>query len=104
MPAFWVDRFEVTNGEFQRFVDAGGYTNAEYWQEPFEEGGRRLTLDEALSRFVDATGRPGPAGWELGRYPEGRERYPVGGVSWFEAMAFARWAGKSLPTLYHWHR
>jgi dienelactone hydrolase len=104
VPVFWIDRYEVTNGEFQRFVDAGGYSNPEYWREACVEEGRTLPRDEAMARFVDLTGRPGPAGWELGRHPEGKERYPVGGVSWYEAAAYALWAGKSLPTVHHWRR
>jgi dienelactone hydrolase len=102
LPAYWLDRFEVTNGEFQEFVDAGGYRDPQYWQEPLVENGRRLSFDEAMARLTDATGRPGPATWELGRAPEGLEDLPVGGVSWYEASAYARWAGKSLPTVYHW--
>ncbi len=50
-----------------------------------------------MSRFRDTTGRPGPRTWELGSYPDGRADYPVGGLSWFEAAAFAKFAGKSLP-------
>ena len=42
--------------------------------------------------------------WEQGAYPAGQDDYPVTGVSWHEAAAFARWAGKSLPTIYHWSR
>ena len=57
-----------------------------------------------MALFRDATGRPGPATWELGTYVAGQEDYPVAGVSWYEAAAYARWAGKSLPTLYHWSR
>ena len=45
-----------------------------------------------------ATGRSGPATWELGSYPEGQADFPVGGISWFEAAAYAEFAGKSLPT------
>ena len=37
-----------------------------------------------------------------GDYPEGHETYPVGGVSWYEAAAYAEFAGKSLPSAYHW--
>ncbi|HXV64351.1 MAG TPA: SUMF1/EgtB/PvdO family nonheme iron enzyme, partial [Vicinamibacteria bacterium] len=55
-----------------------------------------------MALFVDATGRPGPATWEVGSYPEGREEHPVAGVSWYEAAAYAEFAGKSLPTAYHW--
>ena len=55
-----------------------------------------------MAYFRDATGRPGPASWELGTYPEGKDEEPVGGVSWFEAAAYAAFAGKELPTIFHW--
>jgi len=55
-----------------------------------------------LAGFRDSTGRPGPATWQLGTYPEGTADFPVGGVSWYEAAAYARFARKSLPTVYHW--
>ena len=57
-----------------------------------------------MARFRDATGRTGPSTWELGSYPDGQADFPVAGISWFEASAYARFAGKSLPTLYHWFR
>lgn len=104
LPDFWIDRHELTNGEFKRFVDAGGYTNPLYWTEPFRDGSRELSFEEAVGRFRDATGRPGPATWELGSYPDGQEDFPVGGISWFEASAYAAFAGKSLPTVYHWFK
>jgi hypothetical protein len=91
LDAFWIDRHEVTNREYKEFVDAGGYRDDRYW----EEG-----IDRAA--FIDTTGRPGPAGWALGSYHEGEDELPVGGVSWFEASAYAAWAGKSLPTVFHW--
>jgi formylglycine-generating enzyme required for sulfatase activity len=101
---YWIDRTEVTNREFKRFVADGGYRRAEFWREPFVKGGRTLAFDEAMALFRDATGTPGPATWELGSYLAGQDDFPVAGVSWFEAAAFARWAGKSLPTIYHWSR
>ena len=55
-------------------------------------------------RLRNATGRPGPAGWELGRFPDGHGDLPVSGISWFEAAAFAEFSGWSLPTIYHWFR
>jgi dienelactone hydrolase len=99
---FLIDRFEVTNKEFQAFVDEGGYTNRSYWKQRFLDDGRESGWEQALDRFRDKTGRPGPANWELGRYPEGLENHPVGGVSWYEAAAYAEFAGKSLPTIFHW--
>ena len=104
LPNFFIDRFEVTNRAYKRFVDAGGYRNAQFWQEPFVKEGRTLSWDEAMVEFRDATGRPGPAGWELGTYPDGQDDWPVSGVSWYEAMAYARFAGKALPTVHHWRQ
>jgi serine/threonine protein kinase/dienelactone hydrolase len=103
VPAFWMDKYEVTNEQFQTFVNAGGYTNADYWEGlDFIKDGRQLSWQEAMGQFRDQTGQPGPFTWEDGTYPQGQERYPVSGVSWFEAMAYAKFSGKSLPTLYHW--
>jgi serine/threonine protein kinase/formylglycine-generating enzyme required for sulfatase activity/cephalosporin-C deacetylase-like acetyl esterase len=102
MTSFWIDQFEVTNLEFKRFIDQGGYNNPAYWKEPFVQNGRNLSFSETMKRFVDQTGRPGPSTWIDGDYPKGQENYPVAGVSWFEAAAYARFVGKQLPTIYHW--
>jgi serine/threonine protein kinase/formylglycine-generating enzyme required for sulfatase activity/dienelactone hydrolase len=103
VPVFWIDKYEVTNEQFQTFVNAGGYTNADYWEGlDFIKDGLQLSWQEAMGQFRDQTDQPGPFMWEDGTYPQGQERYPVSGVSWFEAMAYARFSGKSLPTLYHW--
>ncbi len=99
---YWIDRHEVTNAEFKRFVDAGGYRHLEFWRESFAENGRMISPEEALRRFVDATGRPGPSNWESGSYPAGQDDYPVTGVSWYEAAAYAASVGKQLPTVFHW--
>ena len=85
-------------------MDDGGYRRPELWREPFLSDGTVLAFDAAMARFRDATGRPGPATWEMGAYVPGQDDYPVAGVSWYEAAAYARWAGKSLPTIYHWSR
>ena len=94
----------MTNREFKRFVDAGGYRDARFWKETFRDGERVLGFDEAIARFRDTTGRRGPATWELSSYPEGRDDFPVSGISWFEAAAYAEYAGGSLPSIYHWFR
>ena len=101
--AFWVDRYEVSNRQYQVFVDAGGYRRPELWQHPFVSDGKTLGFDEAMGLFRDATGRPGPAPWTLGKYPSGEDDLPVTGVSWFEAAAYAAFSGKALPTVYHWY-
>jgi serine/threonine protein kinase len=101
---YWIDRFEVTNEDYKRFVDSGGYNRAELWKIRFLRNGKAVTWPEAMKIFRDQTGRPGPASWESGTFPEGQGRYPVRGVSWYEAAAYAEFAGKSLPTIQHWSR
>ena len=100
--AFWVDQYEVTNREYKAFVDAGGYREPRFWKHPFVKDGQSISWGDAVKLFVDRTGRPGPAAWELGTYREGRDNEPVGGVSWYEAAAFAEYAGKSLPNIFQW--
>ena len=104
LPGFWIDRYEVTNNQFQEFVDGGGYRKQEYWKEAFVKDGRPLSREQALSEFHDLTGRPGPANWSLGTYAEGTADLPVAGVSWYEAMAYGEFVGKSIPTVYEWRR
>jgi len=100
---FWMDRCEVSNEEYQRFVDAGGYREAAHWEHDFVRDGETLSFEDAMAGFRDRTGRPGPATWEVGSFPEGEGALPVGGLSWYEAAAYARWAGKELPTIFHWN-
>ena len=103
LPPFTIDRFEVTNQQYQEFVDRGGYQKREYWKEKFVRDGRELTFDQALDLLRDSTGRPGPSTWAAGHYPAGQANYPVGGVSWYEASAYAEFAGKSLPVISQWY-
>jgi eukaryotic-like serine/threonine-protein kinase len=104
LPAFYVDRYEVTNREYQEFVDAGGYEKTEYWTEKFAGDGKELSQAEAMAEFRDTSGRPGPSTWAGGHYPEGKGDYPVGGVSWFEAAAYAAYAKKELPAFAQWYK
>ncbi|WP_425400722.1 formylglycine-generating enzyme family protein [Aeoliella sp.] len=89
----YLDRFCVTNEQFQHFVDDCGYEQFHLWPEE---------ALPALFEFVDRTGIPAPASWHDGQMPEGSERLPVVGISWYEACAYARWVGKRLPTDAEW--
>lgn len=100
---YLIDKYEVTNKQFKQFLDSGAYEKQEHWKFPFEKDGKVLPWEEAVSLFKDKTGRQGPATWEVGDYPEGQEDYPVAGISWYEAAAYAEFVGKSLPTIYHWN-
>jgi predicted Ser/Thr protein kinase len=99
---FFMDRNEVTNKQYREFVEGGGYENKKFWKNGFVKNGRPMTWEQAMAEFVDVTGRPGPATWQGGDYPEGQDDYPVSGVSWYEAAAYAEFAHKSLPTGNHW--
>jgi iron(II)-dependent oxidoreductase len=95
LPAYYLDRCAVTNRQFQRFVQGGGYEHLEIWPQE---------VWPSLMRFTDRTGQPGPRPWENGRFPAGKAEHPVVGVSWYEAMAYARWVGKRLPTAAEWQK
>ena len=99
---FFLDKYEVTNKQYKNFVDHGGYRNRDYWKHEFLKDGKVLSWEEAMAEFTDRTGRPGPSTWEAGDYPDGQDNYPVSGVSWYEAVAYAEFAGKELPTADHW--
>jgi dienelactone hydrolase len=97
-----MSKFEVTNKEFKEFVDQGGYSNVEFWDFPYSFGNEELTFDSTIKTFIDKHGQFGPAEWSYGNYPEGQENFPVTGISWFEARAYAKFKNLSLPNLYQW--
>lgn len=101
--AYYIARTEVTNAEFAEFVAAHGYADPAYWKDLLESD-EALAFDEAVARFSDSTGNPGPAGWIDGTYRPGTADLPVTGVSWYEAMAYARFRGFKLPAAAHWAR
>ncbi len=101
---FLIDRFEVSNQRFMGFVAEGGYRETRLWPESMYLDGTWVSRDVALSAFVDRTGLPGPRGWSGGTFPDGRGDYPVFGVNWYEAAAFAAWSGSELPSFGQWWR
>jgi serine/threonine protein kinase/dienelactone hydrolase len=104
LPDYFIDRFEVTNSQFQHFIAAGGYRNQSFWKSSFTRDDRDLSFNDAMSQLHDKTGRPGPSTWELGAFPKDQQDHPVAGVSWYEAAAYCQSIGKSLPTVYHWKK
>jgi iron(II)-dependent oxidoreductase len=93
--ALLLDRYPVTNRQFRRFVAGGGYELQPLWD---------AQVWPAVAGFVDQTGALGPRFWRGGQYASGEDDHPVIGIGWYEAAAFARWAGKRLPTDAEWVR
>ena len=102
--AFLIDRSEVSNAEFQRFIASGGYRTESLWPGTMTVGGAPLPRAQALARFVDRSGLPGPRFWTSGRFVDGQADHPVVGITWYEAAAYAAWSGKALPTAAQWWR
>ena len=99
---YWIDRYEVSNKQYKGFIDAGGYRTRSFWEEPFSTSGVSISWPDAMRLFHDSTNRPGPSNWIQGEYPAGMDAYPVSGINWFEAAAYAKFADKTLPTIWQW--
>ena len=99
----WI-AIEVTNREFKQFVDAGGYRKPEYWKQLFVKDGRALSWQQAMDEFRDRTSTTRTGNLATGNLSRGTADMPVGGISWYEAAAYAEFAGKSLPTVYEWNQ
>ena len=102
LPAYWIDTHPVTNGEYTAFVEAGGYTDPRWWTPVAWQH----VLDEGLvaPRFWS---RDSSGDWWRRRFgvvePVPADE-PVVHVSFHEAAAYARWAGKRLPTEAEWEK
>jgi formylglycine-generating enzyme required for sulfatase activity len=91
--AFFIDKYEVTNAQFKSFIDAGGYTTQAYWS---GEGWQERS----------AGGWTSPYYWTTGVVHSGASwpDFPVAWISWYEAEAYANFAGKRLPTEGEWEK
>ncbi|WP_078901486.1 ergothioneine biosynthesis protein EgtB [Actinacidiphila yeochonensis] len=109
VPAFWLDTVPVTNGRYAEFVEAGGYQDPKWWTPEGWRHVREAGLTAPL--FWSREDGPGATG-EGGRWTRRRFGHvepvppdePVMHVCWYEADAYARWAGRRLPTEAEWEK
>lgn len=63
-----------------------------------------LVTNAQYARFIAATGHRAPSDWKSGKIQQGTALYPVTLVNWFDAKAYAKWAGKRLPSEAEWEK
>ncbi len=98
LPAFRIGRVPVTNAEWQEFVAAGGYDDPVWWSPRGWEHRLDAGLERPLFWSADGSRR------RFGRVEEIPADEPVQHVCFFEAEAYARWAGARLPTEQEWEK
>jgi iron(II)-dependent oxidoreductase len=98
LPAFRIARVPVSNGEWQAFIDAGGYDQPRWWS----ERGWRHRVEAGLERPLFWS--PDGSRRRFGIHEEVPADEPVQHVCYFEAEAYAAWAGARLPTEQEWEK
>ena len=103
---FALAKFPVTNGDFLQFIEAGGYQACEYWM---AEGFEQVTREHWFAPLYWCLGKYQASGdakdirvMTWGGYKALNLSEPVTHISWYEADAFARWAGARLPSEAEW--
>lgn len=102
LETFSISKTEVTNEEFQKFVNDGGYKDSTYWDFPIIIDGINYTFNNSIEKFIDKHGQSGPKNWSYGRFSNDIKNQPVTGVSWFEARAYAKYKNLKLPNIFQW--